>query len=317
VGAQRRCSQKSIRDYRPALLPGKTILGLRIGLLHTDTSLAGASREPVLAASEALLAESRVRGISLDADQGGVEQEAALGLAAAMNLDADVVATRRTPASDCHPSMNTSSGSSATNRGGISRYYRRRFEAVGHAWVGQVAPQELPNLAAALRPKCRFPGGAGQIRKYVEMVLGKQYPLIGGLRHRNGEWLGVVAGWYGPGQTMLLFQLQNDLGFQKDSLSVVLRGYLIKALIRKQIREIAFLNDVAGPLARYGDTRWVRTARIRLDKTHWTWRMARATVRKLGSRMPRELHWSLQSIAPFGCPRAGNRRGISDKMKIL
>ena len=57
--------------------------------------------------------------------------------------------------------------------------------------------------------------------------------LAMGLRHRNGEWLIVMCGVYRPGAGVLLLQLNNDRDFPRDSLSVVMRAYLIESLIRQ------------------------------------------------------------------------------------
>ena len=58
-----------------------------------------------------------------------------------------------------------------------------------------------------------------------------------GLKHRNGEWLSVIGGVYRPGAGVLLLQLNRDREFPRDSLSMVLRGYLIESLIQQGMRE--------------------------------------------------------------------------------
>ncbi len=56
-------------------------------------------------------------------------------------------------------------------------------------------------------------------------------PILVGLQAPNGEWLSVAGGWCDDGRATLLFQMNNDREYHRDSVSQVLRSYLIEELI--------------------------------------------------------------------------------------
>ena len=156
------------------------------------------------------------------------------------------------------------------------RYYRRRFEAAGHRYLDQLSPGDLDRAASDLRSKCSIPSSASEIRRAVGTVLSTDDPWIVGLKHSNGEWLSVSAGWWGPSGATMFLQVNNDRQFGDASLSVVLRGYLIETLIGKRAPQLIFWSGSASPLSRY--VRPIPALAVHLDAQTAGWRFVRAVV---------------------------------------
>ena len=131
------------------------------------------------------------------------------------------------------------------------RYYRRRFESAGHVYVEDLALDELRGAASYLDPKCRITNRRDTINRFLRMAAAADRPLSAGLKHKDGQWLSIMCGVYRPGAGMLLMQLNNDREFQRESLSVVLRGYLIESLIRQGIKKLDFWGRKNCYQARY------------------------------------------------------------------
>jgi hypothetical protein len=127
------------------------------------------------------------------------------------------------------------------------------------------------------------------------MVAAASQPLAAGLKHQNGEWLGVIGGWYRPGGAVLCFQGNNEREFGLDSLSVVLRAYLVELLIRQRVEELVMWHGTGPPLSRY--VSYVPMIGVRLDKPTYPWRVVRLLVSKVGPRLPRRLAINARWIA--------------------
>jgi hypothetical protein len=72
----------------------------------------------------------------------------------------------------------------------------------------------------------------------LNSVAATRQPLAIGLRHRDGQRLSVIGGWYRPAGAVLCFQCNYDCDFGADSLSTVLRAYLIEMLIGQGRKEL-------------------------------------------------------------------------------
>ena len=112
---------------------------------------------------------------------------------------------------------------------------------------------ELRSAAFYLAPKCTIPSRRRSIDKFLKMTATADRPLAVGLKHRNGEWLSIACGVYRPAAGMMLLQLNNDREFPRDSLSVVLRGYLIESLIHQGMKELIFLGRHSASLVSLRD----------------------------------------------------------------
>ena len=91
---------------------------------------------------------------------------------------------------------------------------------------------------------------------------------------------------------MLCFQCNFDSDFDSDSLSIVLRAYLIELLIGQGMKELVIWGDTGPPLSRYMS--YPATIGVRLDVPTVAWRAARFFMSKFGPHLPRRLASAVQ-----------------------
>ena len=282
----------------------KMIFGCHLGVVYADLSWGSISfgdclhqENTFLMAMEKLLASPGTRGIRLRILRGSPESAAVRKLIASRNLDVHFSRVKDhadLALPDTYERLLQSFGSTTRHN---FRYYRRRFEAAGHIYLENLSLDELRLASMYLKPRCRLPSQAGSVERLLDMVATADQVLAVGLKHRNGEWLGVIGGVYRPGAGVLLLQLSNDRNFPRDSLSVVLRGYLIETLIRRGSRVFTIWGGTAPPLSRY--VKYIPTLGIHLDLPDFRWRLVRRLVTKAGPWLPKRLGQDAQWIAPF------------------
>jgi hypothetical protein len=176
------------------------------------------------------------------------------------------------------------------------RYYRRQFEAAGHHHVPELSVSELRDAALYLRTRCRISDSLAAVNRICNWLEALDCPFACGLRSARGEWLSVAAGFRDPSAATLAFQLNNDQEFERDSLSLVLRGYLIDPLIRDGVQELFFWAGVGGALARYVEP--LPGTAVHVDSRGYTWSLVRKAVKILAPRFPKKIQKDLDWITP-------------------
>jgi hypothetical protein len=131
------------------------------------------------------------------------------------------------------------------------RYYRRQFEMNGHAYVEALTFPEFRAATVELMGKSIIPAEKERLELDVRMCLAADRPMLIGLKSHSGEWLSILGGWYDRDRATVRFQMKRDQEHRTDSLSVVLRGYLIEDLIRRGFQSIVFVRGVGEPLKRF------------------------------------------------------------------
>ena len=170
------------------------------------------------------------------------------------------------------------------------RRYRGRFEASGHCFVEHLSMDELRSALLDLVPKSKLTSGTEKMTlhtQHLNMVAAAERPLAVGLKHKNGEWLSVIGGWYRPGGAVVCVQCNNERDFGADSLCTVIRAYLIEFLIGQGLSELVFWYGTGAPLSHY--TALVPTIDVCLDVTKFPWRIARKLASTVGPLLPRRL----------------------------
>jgi hypothetical protein len=71
-----------------------------------------------------------------------------------------------------------------------------------------------------------------------------------GLRNPEGKWISILAGWVKGANLFILLQM-NDGTYVKESVSTVLRSYLIESGIDAGIRRVKFIGGCEGILKKY------------------------------------------------------------------
>lgn len=175
------------------------------------------------------------------------------------------------------------------------RYYRRRFSDAGHQYVPRLTLEEFAKAAAHLATKSVTGTDQAGIKRALDMFAVSSRPMLAGLRHRDGQWLSVVGGWY-TGETATVFcQMNDDRDYKESSLSLVMRGYLIEELISRQIHRLCFWAGVGGALSRYRVA--IPAVKVYLDKRSIAWRAIRGLFTSMAPLFPKRKSWISEWIA--------------------
>ncbi len=264
----------------------RTIAGFPTGLIYADGRLGTLAiarpadcEEVVLAAIRAWFALPRVRGIRLAISPTGVEARVLARVGSTIPIDLTHSAAAPT---ELHsrlvlpPAYETFLDALGKKTRRNFRYYRRKSEAAGHTYHEQLSYEDFDRAANDLRTRCHLSSSISEIRRAVRTVKSASDPWIAGLRHSNGDWLSVSAGWYGSNSATMFLQLNNDRQFGEASLSVVLRAYLIETLINNSISELVFWSGSAPPLSRYVEP--LPAIAVHLDAPTLGWRFVRGMI---------------------------------------
>jgi len=289
----------------------RVISGIPTGIVYGDGSLGGIllsnpvhQQNVFRVATELLLAAPGIRGARLRILRFSSELDAVLQLIASRFVDGQCSPIEHNGSPlwkyHAHLQLTDTYGQFLEGLGGTTRhnfrYYRKRFEASGHRFIERLSMDELRSAALELRPKSKFLSRLQltDFERYLDMVAATHRPLAIGLKHHDGQWLSVIGGWYRPGGAVLYFQCNHDCDFDTDSLSTVLRAYLIELLIRQGLKELVIWSDTGPPLSRY--VSYPPTIVVRLDVPSIAWRLARLCMSKVGPHLPGRLASAVQWV---------------------
>jgi hypothetical protein len=281
----------------------RKIAGLPAALIFADGSLTGMwigdrdQQDVFRVALERLIAYRSVQGIRLRVLAGSAELPAIRSIVAFDRLDAHF---RRIKPHAClnlpRSYEDFLKGLSYKTRRHF-RYYRRRSHKRGNQYIDQLSTGELHSAAWELSTKSRVQVPSWALRRMLKMVAAIDRPFHVGLKDRHGKWLSIAGGCHRSDSAVMFFQLNNDLEFEHDSISLVLRACLVEGLIRRETKELIFRGGVGPPLSRYASP--VRAIEVHLDKRTSAWRIARLLLAKIGPWVPKRLVEKARSIAAF------------------
>ena len=291
--------------------------GCRTGIVYSDTTLGlnivseSVHRQHVLNVAVGLLLKSgRARALRVAVPRDGFNLQAVSRSASSMDRDTVSIQV----ANHSHLELPSSyddflNGLGARTRRNF-RYYRRRFESTGGCYDGRMTFERFSSSAWHLTGKSAIQADTNQIKRALRMLSAINEPFLVGLQTSTGEWLSIAGGWCERGQATLLFQMNNDHEYQRDSVSQVLRAYLIEDLITRGIRDLVFWAGTSAPLARYANR--IPATAVYLDSRSPGWRLIRILVSSISPHLPnrwREFgHW----ITPEWVPDSVSSAGIED-----
>ena len=128
--------------------------------------------------------------------------------------------------------------------------YRRRSELAGNEFCLDLPFTDFHAAAKHLFPKEAHARHESDFRRYLAMIEAMPSRLLFGLRRSSGEWISLAGGWCAGDRAVLNMQL-NDRACGRESISLVLRSYLIEQLINRGIRELVFWGGTSAPLSSY------------------------------------------------------------------
>jgi hypothetical protein len=175
------------------------------------------------------------------------------------------------------------------------RYYRRRYEAAGHHYVGRMDLAEFRRVAYRLLDRSVVGGKPEGVARALSMFSEADRPLLAGLRRADGQWVAILGGWYEGDNPVVFFQMNNDRDYSAESLSAVLRAYFLEDLIAHGCRQVFFWAGVSGPVAR-GAQPYPSTT-VSLDAGTRRWRALRRLCMLVAPHLPRRIQWAVDWIA--------------------
>ena len=137
--------------------------------------------------------------------------------------------------------------------------------------------------AKSLFPKETYARHESNFRKCVAMIEAMPSRILVGLRRSSGEWISLAGGWFTGDRAVLNMQL-NDRTYGRESVSLVLRSYLIEGLINRGIREVVFWAGTSPPLSYYITHREEFITYV--DSRSHPWRLVRLTCIALAKLSP-------------------------------
>jgi hypothetical protein len=265
--------------------------GFRLGAVHTDLTLGSPmsgslaeQEDGFLKALETLFRSGHIHGLRLRIRPRSPELAAVQRLRASCRFDIRATRVRdhvRLALPGNYEELLKSLGKTTRRN---FRYYRRRFEAEGHRYVDNLSLDDARSAVSYLEKKSKMPGRPDSVETFLRVAALGASPLIAGLKHRDGNWMSIVLGMYTRTGAVVLLQLNNDREFPRNSLSVVLRGYLIESLIGQGMEELLYWGGAGPPLARYVD--YVPSLLVHIDRRIWWWRLARGVLSRFSHRLP-------------------------------
>jgi hypothetical protein len=187
------------------------------------------------------------------------------------------------------------------------RYYRRRFETAGGCYDGQMPFERFCSAAWHLKGRSAIHADVNAIKRALRMLSAISEPVLVGLQTPTGEWLSVAGGWCEHGRATLLFQMNNDQDHHRDSISQVLRSYLIEDLIARGIHDLVFWAGTSAPLARYAHR--IPATALYLDSRSPGWGLFRMLASSIASHLPKRWrefgHWIIPESGQTETTSAG------------
>jgi hypothetical protein len=172
------------------------------------------------------------------------------------------------------------------------RYYRRKAERAGTEFSSELAFSDFSATARCLFPKAAYAKSKQKLERGLAMVEAMPSRMLVGLRKKGGQWISLASGWFTGARAIMNMQL-NDRTYTQESVSLVLRSYLIESLINRGCRELVFWAGTSPPLSYSCTSPELFVAYI--DAPSLQWRLFRSgckALRKLPSRiLSKKLEW--------------------------
>src|SRR5258707_3424655 len=161
--------------------------------------------------------------------------------------------------------------------------YRRRSESAGNEFCPDLTFTDFSAAAKTLFPKETYARHESNFRQCVAMIEAMPSQILVGLRRSTGEWMSLAGGWCTGDRAVLNMQL-NDRTYARESVSLVLRSYLIEGLINRGIRELVFWEGPSAPLNSSISPR--REFLSNVNSRSHPWRLVRLTCIALAKLSP-------------------------------
>jgi hypothetical protein len=161
------------------------------------------------------------------------------------------------------------------------RYYRRRSESAGNQFVPAINFSDFSAACKDLLSTSAHRKSKRSLKTHLAMIGVMPSRITMGLKDLHGKWIGLAGGWFAGDRAYLVIQL-NDRTRARESISLVLRSYMIEALIRQRCPELVFWKGCSAPITNFAN--YVDVFMTHFDVRSFPWSLVRRTwaaIRKL------------------------------------
>lgn len=131
------------------------------------------------------------------------------------------------------------------------RVYRRRVEQKRWKFIARLDPSAAAAAVRALQQQQgRHKSSVYYLNCCQEALNRVPGSFYAGITTATGEWASLAGGWLRQDRYYMLIQL-NDARFTRDSVSAVMRSYLIEYLIGSRVKSICFVGGSSELLGRF------------------------------------------------------------------
>jgi hypothetical protein len=277
--------------------------GFPTGLIYADATLGkmvvsapGDRGEIFRAALAALISARGVRGVRILVPPGGFEFDAIQEIATSIPRDVTWVNAENhsyLPLPGSYDAFLNSLGAKTRRN---FRYYRRRSEDLGHKYFDSLNLETFAEAARDLLEESVIGGERNGVERALKIFATVDRPVLAGLRDQEGRWAGILGGWQEADNVTVFLQMNHEREHAGNSLSLVLRGYLIERLIESGVRNLRFWAGSGGALQRY--VVQIPTMSVYIDEADWAWRTLRSISKLVIPLFPKRMGWIAQWISP-------------------
>jgi hypothetical protein len=176
------------------------------------------------------------------------------------------------------------------------RYFRQQSVLADQHFIENVPLDDFAAAAAQLARQNVVGANKGGIERGMSIFRAVEKPLLAGLRAQDGEWLSILGGWYDKGRVVVFLQMNSDKRHARQSLSLVMRSYVIEMLIRQGHHDLVWWAGVGLPLSRY--VKAIPTCWVYLDSNSRGWRTMRKVISGAQTRLPGSMRTVMEWVVP-------------------
>jgi hypothetical protein len=258
--ANRRCSAVLIRRDREleacVLFYEHTRLGVGIGLFRGGDYIGESlvvGREPLRAtyvhlAIQALLKKWRIHGVSLTIKASTGRCIEIMGPASDFRRFLSSEVQHKLPLENTYEGMLASLG--PRTRRSLAGKRQQLEKSANVKFLPELEPDNALEVMLELEPKSMPQRVTAFFHARHHLLRAKSDFFSMGLRLPDGPWLSLLSGWRCHGVTYVDLQM-NDMHYKKESISAVMRAFMLENEIARKQRLINFVGGSSLLLRRY------------------------------------------------------------------
>jgi hypothetical protein len=233
-----------------------SVFGVGLGLVRGGDALGGSfvigekafALPYIHLAAQALMGKRRVHGLSLTVKGPSTECARIMGAETKHRVFAERSPVHTLKLADSYNAMLANMG--PRTRRSLATKRRQLEQKANVIFLSHLEPAQSLEAMMSLRPRV-WPAQIPRFYQQRHRLLCERSEMFTmGMCLPDGTWLSAVSGWRRDGITYIDLQM-NDQNFKKESLSAVMRCFLLEHEIARQQRLLVFVGGCSILLGRY------------------------------------------------------------------